>query len=107
MSNLRLKNVIHYVIPTMLSNVCFFLFTIVDGIFVGQGVGTNALGAVNIVMPFVMAVNAVFMLINIGGVSIAAIRLGRGDTDGANRVFRQSTWMLILASALMCALGTC
>lgn len=106
MSNLRLKNVIHYVIPTMLSNVCFFLFTIVDGIFVGQGVGTNALGAVNIVMPFVMAVNAVFMLINIGGVSIAAIRLGRGDTDGANRVFRQSTWMLILASALMCALGT-
>lgn len=106
MVNLRLKNVIQYVVPTMLSNVCFFLFTIVDGIFVGQGVGTNALGAVNIVMPFVMAVNAVFMLINIGGVSIAAIRLGRGDTAGANRVFRQSTWMLILASAIMCALGT-
>lgn len=30
----------------MRSNVCFFLFTVIDGIFVGRGVGTNALGAV-------------------------------------------------------------
>lgn len=105
MSNSRIRNIIQYVVPTMLSNVCFFLFTIVDGIFVGRGVGTDALGAVNIVMPFVMAVNAIFMLINIGGVSIAAIRLGQGDVDGANRVFRQSTWMLVLASAILCAIG--
>lgn len=105
MVNIRVRNIIHYVIPTMLSNVCFFLFTIVDGIFVGRGVGTDALGAVNIVMPFVMAVNAIFMLINIGGVSIAAIRLGQGDIDGANRVFRQSTGMLLAASAILCAIG--
>lgn len=39
MSSLRTKKVIKYVVPTMLSNVCFFLFTVVDGIFVGRGVG--------------------------------------------------------------------
>ena len=32
----------------------------VDGIYVGQGVCTNALGAVNLVMPFVMVVNVLF-----------------------------------------------
>ena len=56
MSTLRAKKTAKYVIPSMLSNVCFFLFTVVDGIFVGRGVGTDALGAVNLVMPFVLAV---------------------------------------------------
>ncbi len=38
MSTLRTKNVIKYVVPTIMSGVCYFLFTIVDAIFVGQGV---------------------------------------------------------------------
>ena len=73
----RSKNLIKYVIPTMLGSVSFFLFTIVDGIFVGQGVGTDALGAVNLMMPFVMVVNALFQLTTIGGVTVMAIRFGR------------------------------
>ena len=78
MSALRTKKVVKYVAPAMLSNVCFFLFTIVDGVFVGNGAGTNGLGAVNLVMPFTMLVQALFMLINMGGVTILAVRLGRG-----------------------------
>ena len=35
--------------------------TIVDGIFVGRGVGTGALGAVNLAQPLVMIIGAVFM----------------------------------------------
>ena len=31
------KNLIHYVVPTVLSSICYFLFTIIDGIFVGVG----------------------------------------------------------------------
>lgn len=56
----------------------------VDGIYVGQGVCTNALGAVNLVMPFVMVVNVLFQLTTIGGVAIIAVRLGRGAQKGAN-----------------------
>ncbi|MCM1102216.1 MAG: hypothetical protein NC398_12635 [Acetatifactor muris] len=51
MMSQQTKNVWKYVFPAMLSNVCFFLFSVVDGIFVGQGIGSNALGAVNIVYP--------------------------------------------------------
>ncbi|MDO4351376.1 MAG: MATE family efflux transporter [Eubacteriales bacterium] len=75
MPNQHAKNVFQYVVPTMLSNVCFFLFTVVDGIFVGNGIGTNGLGAVNIVLPFTMIVAALFMLASIGGVTVFAIRL--------------------------------
>lgn len=81
--NQRNKNLITYILPSVFGQICFFLFTIIDGIFVGRGVGETALGAVNLCLPFVMVVNAVYMLITIGSVSVAAIRLGRHDDSGA------------------------
>ena len=105
MAKTRNKNIIKYVIPTMLGSVCFFLFTIIDGIFVGHGVGTDALGAVNLVMPFVMVVNALFMLATIGGVTIVAIRLGQGNEDGANQAFMHSLTIALLISVILSALG--
>jgi len=105
MADNRIKNIIKYVFPTVLSQVCFFLFTIVDGIFVGRGVGTEALAAVNIAFPFVMLANALFLLVNIGGVSIAAIRLGKGDTEGANRVFHFGMVMVFAVSIILSITG--
>ena len=105
--NERAKKLIRYVIPTMLGSISFFLFTIVDGIFVGRGVGTNALGAVNLVMPFVMVVNALFQLTTIGGVAIIAVRLGRGDAQGANHAFMHAVAGTIVISAALMLAGTC
>ena len=103
---IRRKTLIRYVVPTVLSSCCFFLFTIIDGIFVGNGVGTDALGAVNLVMPFVMVVNALFMLATIGGVTVAAIRFGRGDEDGANQAFMHSIISIALIAIVLTAVGT-
>ena len=102
----RSKDLIKYVVPTILSSVSYFLFTIIDGIFVGQGVGTNALGAVNIAFPFVMVVCASFMLTTIGGVTVVAIRLGRGDEKGANEAFMHSLTATVAVAAVLCLIGT-
>lgn len=100
----RSKNLIKYVAPTILSSCAFFLFTIVDAIFLGHGVGTDALGAINLAMPFVMIVNALFMLATIGGITIAAIRFGRGDTEGASNSFMHAvTGALVIAVLLSIA----
>lgn len=105
MSKQRTKKLIKYVAPTVMSQVCFFLFTIVDGIFVGNGIGTDALGAVNIVMPFVMVANAINMLLMMGGVTVSAVRLGRGDSDGANNAFMHAFSAMAIASIIMSVLG--
>lgn len=42
------KNLIRYVVPSAGGLFVTYLYNVVDGIFVGQGVGTQALGAVNI-----------------------------------------------------------
>ena len=69
------KNLKKYIIPAMLANVSFFILTIIDGMFVGNGVGTDALGAVNLALPFVMIINVFAVLFNIGGITVTAIRM--------------------------------
>lgn len=98
------KNLKKYIIPAMLGNLSFFVLTIVDGMFVGNGVGPDALGAVSIAMPFVNMIWALATLFNIGGVTVASVRLGRGDMDGANQAFMHSlSANIVLFSALSLA----
>lgn len=103
----RMRNLIHYSVPSIMGQISFFLFTIFDGIFVGQGVGTTALGAINLVFPFVMTASALFMLTTVGGVTITAIRLGRGDRDGANQAYLHSMLATLGVAVILCFAGVC
>ncbi len=100
------KMLIRYVLPSILSSTCYFLFTIIDGIFIGKGVGTDGLGAINIIFPFVMIANAIFLLVSIGGVSVVAVRMGRGDVEGANRAFLHSLFFSAVFSLVLSLIGT-
>jgi len=100
------KNLIKYLIPAVIGQICFFLFTIIDGIFVGNGIGENALGAINICMPYVMVVNAFYMLITVGGVTIYAVRTGREDHEGANQAFLHALILMIGLGIILTILGT-
>lgn len=106
MQNAKIRTVGRYVFPTILSNFCFVLFTIIDAIFVGRGVGTNALGAINLVNPFVLVVNALNLLISVGGVAICAVHMGKGDHEVANIVFRHGILLLLCAAAVLSLAGT-
>lgn len=100
------KNLQKYILPAMLSNASFFILTIVDGMFVGNGVGIDALGAVSLAMPYVMIVGAISVLFSIGGVAVAAVRLGRGDAKGANQVFMHSFSAVVVIFGLLTLAGT-
>lgn len=95
-----------YITPSVISMISVFLYSIVDGIFVGRGVGTNALGAVNIVFPYVMIYTALVTVFTVGGMTITAIRIGRGDKAGANLSFRHSVILCVAIGIVMCLLGT-
>lgn len=100
------KNLKKYIIPAMLANVSFFILTIIDGMFVGNGVGTDALGAVNLALPFVMIISVFAVLFNIGGITVTAIRMGRGDIEGANQAFLHSLMYNVSFALCMTFIGT-
>ena len=107
MNGSRMKKLLKLVLPSVLSQVCMFLFTIVDGIFVGNGVGATALGAVNIVLPYILILSALYMLVAVGGATVTAIRFGRGDKEGANLAFLHAFVANFAVSVVLTVVGVC
>lgn len=106
MMSLRNKTIFKNVAPAILANACVFLFSVVDGIFVGNGAGSQALGAVNIALPFVLLAQALNAMASIGGVTITAIRFGRGDKNGAQNAFMHSFTLNLAVGILITLLGS-
>lgn len=65
--------------PTLLGLIFNALITIVDGIFVGQGVGPDGIAAVNIIAPLYMVVTGSGLMFGIGSSVIAGIAIARED----------------------------
>lgn len=105
MESSRNKIIFQNVAPAILANACVFLFSVVDGIFVGQGAGVQALGAVNIALPFVLIVQALNAMASIGGVTITAIRFGGEDKKGAQNAFMHSVTINFIVGCLVVLIG--
>ena len=70
--------------PTLLSMVFASLFTVADGIFVGQGVGSNALAAINIVAPMFLITTGISLMFGVGVSVVASIHLSQGNNKAAD-----------------------
>lgn len=57
-------------IPTVLGMVFSAIFVITDGIFVGKGVGSDALAAVNITAPLFMITTGIGLMFGVGASSL-------------------------------------
>ena len=88
-------------LPGMISMFAMSVYSIVEGIFIGQILGEGAFAAVNIAMPLVMINFSLADLIGVGASAPISIALGRKDHEEANNVFTCSVIMIFLASVLM------
>ena len=85
-------------IPTLLGLVFNAMVTLADGIFVGKGVGSNALAAVNIAAPIFLLGFGVSLMFATGVSIVAAVHLSRGNIKAANI---NATQALILPFVVM------
>ena len=103
--NTKTKSLFAYIFPALGGLFVTYLYNVMDGIFVGQGVGSAALGAVNIGVPFITFVVAIAAMFPMGGATVVAIRMGRGDKDGANHAFMTAFSLTVLLSILLMVVG--
>ena len=92
------KLMLKMAVPTVVAQVVNLLYNIVDRIYVGQGVGATALTGVGLCMPLMLFMNAFAMLAGSGGAPRAAIAMGRGDKEEANKILSNSFTLLLLFS---------
>ena len=76
--------------PTLIGMVFNSALNICDGMFVGHGVGSNALAAINIVAPLFLICTGVGLMFGIGASVIGGIRLAEGNVKAARIIMTQA-----------------
>ena len=93
-------------IPTVLGMVFSALFIITDGIFVGRGIGSDALAAVNITAPLFLINTGVGLMFGVGASVVASIHLSHGKVKTARINVTQavvvSSLLLVAYSLAIC-----
>lgn len=84
-------------IPTLLGMVSWSLLTVVDGMFVGWGVGSNGIAAINICYPIFMLLTGFALMVGMGASVVASIHLSRKNVKAARINVTQAIWFSILA----------
>lgn len=91
-------------LPAICAQIVTLLYNLVDRIYIGRMEdGILAMGAVGICAPIVTIVTAFTGLFGQGGSPLAAIRMGSGDREGAEKYLGASVTMLFLTSILITA----
>lgn len=71
-------------LPTLIGMVSMVVLNITDGAFVGHGVGSDALAAINIVAPIFMLTSGIGLMFGIGSNVVASIHLSQKNEKAAN-----------------------
>lgn len=84
-------------IPTVLGMIFSAIFIITDGIFVGKGIGSDALAAVNITAPLFLVNTGIGLMFGIGASVVASIHLSHGKV----KVARINVTQAVVVSSLL------
>lgn len=92
-------------IPGILTLISSSIFIIINGIFVGKYIGTDALAAINLSFPIQMIAYAVGDMIAVGSSVKISIALGNSDLKYANKLFSSGLLMMFVINLMMSLMG--
>lgn len=92
-------------IPAVIGIVITNLYNIVDSIFIGQGVGSEAIGAIAVGSPFMFLFNMCITTIVSGGISVLSISLGEKNHKKAAYCFGNSIILMIIVGVSLSVFG--
>ena len=99
------KLMLQMAVPAVVGQVVNLLYNIVDRIYIGHipEIGGTALTGVGLFTPILMLITAFAMLAGAGGAPRAAIAMGRGDKEGAEKIVGNCFTVLMIEAAILTA----
>ena len=76
------------------------IYSVVDGLFVSNFVGTTAFAALNVIWPAIMLIGALGLMVGTGGSALVAKTMGEGDRDRAHQMFTMLVQFTFVLAAL-------
>ena len=100
-----LKNILKFAVPTIAMTVFMSFYTMVDGLFVSNLIGTNALSAINLTAPIIQLVTAISTMLATGGSAVIMKKMGEQKDEEAKEDFTFLTLVNVIVGIVMCAAG--
>lgn len=100
-----LKNILKFAVPTIVMTVFMSFYTMVDGLFVSNLIGTNALSAINLTAPIIQFVSAISTMLATGGSAVIMKKMGEHKSKEAQEDFTFLILVNVAAGFIMCGLG--
>lgn len=92
-------------IPTLLGTLSMSAMTTIDGIFVGHGVGSDGVAAVNIVAPVYQVFSGIGLMLGAGCSVVVSTQMARQKVKVARMNLTQALLSSTLLTALVCVLA--
>lgn len=90
-------------LPSITAQLVNMLYNIVDRIYIGHipGVGATALTGVGVCFPVILLISAFSSLVGMGGAPRAAIKMGQGEDESAEKVVGNCLTILLCFSVVL------
>ena len=95
--------VLRLAVPTMLAQLVNVLYSIVDRMYIGAGVGSLALAGVGVCAPIVTLLSSFGSLVGMGGCPLMAMRMGEGEKREAGSILTKG--VVVLMSQVLLLVG--
>ena len=99
------KRMVQMAVPAVVGQVVNLLYNVVDRIYIGHipEIGGAALTGVGLFSPILMLITAFAMMAGSGGAPRAAIAMGQGDKDRAEKILGNCFTMLMIFAVILTA----
>lgn len=94
-----------YLINSVLGMLAVSFCILADTMFIGQGIGSDGLAALNICIPIFNLFNGLGLLFGMGGATALSISRGKGEIVESQRIFTKSIIIAILVGITLSTLG--
>ena len=95
------KEFFRFLIPSIIGCISIAILIVVDGIFIGRGIGGQGLAALSTSVPVFTFYAALGLMIGMGAATVAAIQKGQGDEDSKNKTFTLSLFIVLTIGLLV------
>lgn len=92
-------------IPAIIGMVVIGLYSFMDGVFAGQLIGKNAMGAVAVAYPITFFNSGIATLIGIGSSSILSRAVGENDQETVNKIMGNLLSLVLIFSLIITVVG--
>ena len=77
---------LQYAIPAIVAMAASSVYNVIDGIFIGQGVGPEAIMGLALTTPLMSLTAAFGAMVGVGAATLMSVKLGQRDYDTAKKI---------------------